>query len=486
MEAFYDVKLDANRKEHLYVQLYKVIKAKILAGEILANEKLPPIRTYANALEVNNITVVNAYKLLEQHALVYKKVGSGTYVRSQSEQSAPANHTNVLMNHDLPGQVDVTIGINMASTTPSDYLFPVEHFKVVLNEVLDRDKGGAFGYQDSRGYLPLREIIVKELKQTHGIVTTPEHLQILSGAQQGLDVISKAIVQYGDTVIVEAPTYTGAIATFRSRGARILELPLEQDGPNLMKLREFIYQYRPKLLYMMPNFQNPTGVVYSQEKRQELLALAQKHQLMIIEDDYCSELAFDGSVLHPLKALDADDLVVYIKSFSKAIMPGLRLGYMVTPERLRQQVILAKQSTDITTSGLTQRAFERFIAQGFYEAQKELMFETFKLRYHAAAAAIEQFLSPYCSWDNGIGGLHFWIKITSGITSKRLYEQLKKRGVLMATGDTFYATKLESPYFRLTIASVETEDLVYGIRVIGAILNELLEHQSQSDYQLLL
>lgn len=476
MTRFEGIVLDPLKKEHLYVQLYKVLKIRIVSGEILADEKLPPIRVYAEALRVNAVTIVNAYKLLEQHGYVYKKVGSGTFVMNQREIEAFAPQNLVLpelINNDMPGQLELTQGVNMASTAPSDNLFPVDQFKEAINYVLDRDMGSAFGYQDAKGYLPLRESLVLELESQYHIHTDAEALQILSGAQQGLDVISKALVQYGDYVIVEAPTYTGAIATFRSRGAKILELPLESDGPNIMKLREYIYQYRPRLIYVMPNYQNPTGIVYSQEKRTELLALAKKHNLYIVEDDYCSELAYSQPPKMPLKAEDTDDLVVYIKSFSKAIMPGLRLGVMLTPEPIAAQVSMAKQSTDITTSGLTQRAFDAFIRDGGLQAQRTVMYNVFSRRYDAAKEAIEKYLSGLCTWENGTGGLHFWLQISSGLPSKNLYELLKQRGVLIAAGDAFYASRTDTPYFRLTIASVETEDLVYGIRVIGDILKNL-------------
>mgnify|MGYP001377340121 CR=1 FL=1 len=473
MTYFEGVVLDPSKKEHLYVQLYKVLKDRIIHGDILADEKLPPIRLYAQRLGVNNVTIVNAYKLLEQHGFIYKKVGSGTFVMNQrelEEVSSVATPALEWLNNDLPGQVELSQGVNMASTTPSDYLFPVDAFKEAINQVLDRDKGGAFGYQDTKGYLPLRESLTRELKQQYDIDTHVDALQILSGAQQGLDVISKALVQYGDAVIVEAPTYTGAIATFRSRGAKILELPLEADGPNMMKLREFIYQYRPKLIYVMPNYQNPTGVVYSKEKRHELLALAKKHHLYIVEDDYCSELAYLDAPQRPLKSEDENDLVVYIKSFSKALMPGLRLGVMLTPEPINRQVNMAKQSTDITTSGLTQRAFDSFIRNGDLDKQRRMMYEVFLKRHREARLGIEKYLHGLCVWHGNTGGLHFWLQIASGMPGKTLYQMLKQRGVLIANGDAFFASRTDTPYFRLTIASVETEDLIYGIRVIADIL----------------
>lgn len=473
MEHFEGIVLDGTKKEHLYVQLYKALRERIVNGDILADEKLPPIRVYAELLGVNNVTVVNAYKLLEQHSFIYKKIGSGTFVRGQGDMAEAATVTAApveWLNNDLPGQVELTYGVNMASTTPSDQLFPVDPFKIAINQVLDRDKGAAFGYQDARGYLPLREILCQVLSSHYAINTRVEDLQILSGAQQGLDVISKALVQYGDAVIVEAPTYTGAIATFRSRGAKILELPLEEDGPNILKLRELIYQHRPKLLYLMPNYQNPTGVVYSEAKRQEILALAKRHQFYIIEDDYCSELAYDGPAPMPLKSMDTHDLVVYIKSFSKALMPGLRLGVMLTPEALIRQVTVAKQSTDITTSGLTQRAFDSFIRSGGLEEQRHKMYQVFRQRHEAAQQAIEKYLAGLCTWQESGGGLHFWLSIKGELTGKALYESLKQRGVLIAAGDAFFASRTETPYFRITIASVEVDDLVYGIRVIGDIL----------------
>lgn len=485
MVLWQETVLNQHSKEHMYVQLYKIIKEKISTKEILPDEKLPPIRDLAQWLHVNKVTVINAYKLLEQHRLVYKKVGSGTYVYGAEEQaqSQDLGLDQRFHQEDAPQAYDQTAAINLASSNPTDYLFPVETFKEALVAVLDRDKGGAFGYQDSRGYLPLRTAITTLIKEDSGIFADPDDIQILSGAQQGIDLVAKAMVHYGDVVIVEAPTYTGAIAAFKSRGARILEIPVLSDGPDLMKLRALIYQHKPKLFYTMPNFQNPTGIVYSEEKRRDLLALCYKHQIMLIEDDYCSDLNFSDQKITPLKALDTEDLVVYVKSFSKVLMPGLRLGFMIAPKRLKQQVIMAKQSTDIATSGLTQRAFEQFLVSGAYKEQRQMIVGVYRARFLAAKQAIQDYLLPYCEVDDIQGGLNFWLKLKNTSSARTLYERLKESGILIAPGDAFYYGKNDSPYFRITVASLTESDLIFAIRAIQTVLKTEDMRGEKTTYQ---
>ena len=203
--------------------------------------------------------------------------------------------------------------------TPKANLFPVTDFKKAINYVLDRDLGEAFGYQEAKGYLSLRESI-SEYLLNQNIHSTPENIQIISGAQQGLDIVAKSVLNYNDVVLVEAPTYSGAIASFRSRGVKIVQIPMLVDGVNMNKLEEIIKRYQPKMMYTMINCQNPTGYTYSMKKKEELLLLAQKYNMFILEDDYVGELIYSKQNSLSLKSLDNNNQVIYIKSFSKMFL----------------------------------------------------------------------------------------------------------------------------------------------------------------------
>jgi len=244
LELFSSITIDKDSETPLYIQLYENIK-KMIEGNILAPDmKLPSVRQLASSLHVNQITVVSALKLLQKDGFIYTRPGSGTYVEDLMSLPEDKNRDGssivadeLYLQDDLPmiadGQINVSSKtINFASATPTPDLFPVEDFKAALNEVLDRDKGTAFAYQDSHGYYTLRECVAG-MMQKAGINCTPGNVQIISGAQQGIDIISKAFLRQGDSVVTESPTYTGAIAVFRTRGAQIVDVELDEDGPNM-------------------------------------------------------------------------------------------------------------------------------------------------------------------------------------------------------------------------------------------------------------
>lgn len=480
MQKYDTIVLNEQSKTPLYVQLYRVLRKQIETDQLLPNEQLPTIRHLAKQLGVNRITVVNAYNLLAKQGLIYKKVGSGSFVSKLDFEPFSA-HLSPEQASELAATHGDDTSINFARTTPSEHLFPVAAFKDAINHVLERDMGGAFSYRDSLGYAPLRSAFCARILKPAGIRADKDNIQVLSGAQQGIDVVAKALVQHGDTVIVESPSYTGAITIFKSRGARVVELPLEHDGPNMMTLRAHIYQYKPKLLYIMPNLHNPTGVIYSAKKCREIIELSNKHQLMVLEDDYCSELYRDKQGAKPLKAYCGSDYVIYLKSVSKSIMPGLRLGFMYVPKAIMNRVIMAKQTTDIATSGLTQRAFELFITSGEYDRQRLLMKSALERRYALAKARIVGDMQAIFTLENDNGGLSFWLKLHGDLSSKALYQKLKAQGVLITQGHAFYVNKDDSPYFRLTIADVEPENIEKGLHLIAKTVQQLYQARGYYD-----
>jgi len=473
---FKSIVLDRESHEHLYIQLFREIKKRIISGELKSNQKLPPIRKLANDLGVNNVTVVNAYRLLDEEAFVYKKVGSGTYISPHSDATSLID--NIGENAERKkGRSAVRIdekAINFASGTPNAELFPVAQFKEVINEVLDRDMGYAFGYQDSQGYIPLRESLVDYLKHYH-IRTSIENIQIISGAQQGIDLVSKALLKHNDVVFVEAPTYTGAIATFKSRGAKIVEIPMDYDGMNIEYLNEALKKHRPKFIYTMPNFQNPTGYSYSEEKKQALMEIADQYRTLIIEDDYASELNFGDQPKQSLKSNDKDGSVIYIKSFSKILMPGLRLGFMIIPIRFSQKILMAKHTTDISTSGLTQRAFDLFIRKGMWEDQLKNMRDIYLKRYDQMIESVDTYFPDVVTCHTPDGGINFWFEIPDACEARTFYEEAANSGVAIVPGDLFYSGTFHKNAFRLSTASLYPDAIDIGIEKLGDVLKVCLD-----------
>jgi|SRR5690554_326917 len=462
------IHLDKDGTVPLYSQIVTALARAIDSGQLPPDTRLPSIRALAKQLEVNSVTVVTAYKELEQQGYVWSRMGSGTFVRS------PSPPKTVRQVH-IPAQ-----GINFASVTPTPEFFPVEDFQRLLNLVLDRDGGSAFTYQESQGWPPLRESMNQYL-QDCGIETSEDSIHVISGAQQGIDLAAKILVNPGDTIFVEGPTYHGAIASFQSRGARIVPVPLQKDGPDMDSLGALLNRHKPRLFYAMPNFQNPTGYSYSRRKKQMLLGLAQEHQFIIIEDDYLSELSFTGRCHPPLKAMDIQDRVLYIKSFSKILMPGLRLGLLVAPAPLNDRVGSAKQYSDISSSGLFQRTLDLYLREQAWQQHLDNMKEKYGSRYNTAIQAIREHL-PQVEFTPPQGGFHIWIKLPTGISGVELHRRCLQENVIIIPGSIFTPHGHYGQWIRLSFAACAEDQIRTGISTIGRLLKE----QDQPNIQPLL
>jgi len=475
-----DIQLDKSDSKFLYFQLFEKIKELIELNILKPHTKLPSIRYLAEKLKVNSVTIVNAYNLLEKEGYIYKKVGSGSFVQDIGskknnmyflDEEAGINIDNLKINSDNKNEV-----INFASTAPMPDLFPIDDFKIVLNEVLDRDKGRAFTYQESQGYLELRKAISNYLL-VFNIKANENDVHIISGAQQGIDILSKALIDYGDIVFTENPTYTGAIAVFKSRSARILDIPINKDGIDLIDLEYKLKNFKPKFLYVMPNFQNPTGYTYSITKKKKLIELAEKHNFYIIEDDYLSDLyLFEQGRFTSLKSLDNVDKVIYIKSFSKIFMPGLRLAFMIIPEKLYSDVLSAKHISDISTSSLIQRAFHLYLEKGIWQKHIEQVNNIYSERYDTIIKSIKKHMPKQIKYVLPEGGLNFWFSLPSGYSGNKLYKLCLNNNVTIAPGSLFDVWQRDTNYFRLSIASVNKEKIDFGIYKLSRIISFFLEN----------
>lgn len=474
---FVSIQLNKDGKEPLYVQLYGALRELIVLGKLSHGYLLPPVRKLAAFLAVNPGTVVSAYRLLEQNGYIFSRAGSGSYVAEIHDQAM--DEAEQLINAESIEAFAEPFGdrsqdsgcIDLASITPDPELIPIEDFKHVLIEVLDRDKGYAFSYQEGQGYYPLRESIALYLK-TQGVNALPGNVQIISGAQQGIDIVAKALLRYGDYVFTETPTYPGAIAAFRSRGAKIIEIGMEQDGINLQELEQKLRSFRPKLIYVMPNIQNPTGWSYALHKRSRLMSLARYYDTIVLEDDYISELDFSNSCMAPLKALDRDGRGIYLKSFSKLFMPGLRLAFLVTPPHLANTIMSVKQHSDISTAGLTQRAFDLYLRQGIWDKHIASVRSLYLERYRTALAAISRYLPAAVTCHSPHGGLTCWLELPKGVSAEKIVQQARERKVLLTPGTAFFPRRPIDSYLRISFAAADCEQITLGIKMLGDIVHD--------------
>lgn len=470
---FVSIQLLKDKQEALYVQLYDQMRELITTGKLSHGYLLPPVRKFAKFLEINAGTVMSAYKLLEKNGYIFSRTGSGSYVAELSgivdnEESDKKEEEEIDAIEILSPKFDERY-INLASIALNPDLISVEAFKQVLIEVLDRDQGYAFSYQESQGFYPLRESIANDLKK-YGVKAEASTMQIISGAQQGIDIVAKAFLNYGDYVFTENPTYPGAIAAFRSRGAKIVEISMEKDGINIEELEDKLRKFRPKLMYVMPNIQNPTGSSYSVAKRNRLMGLARYYNAIILEDDYISELSYGKEMMAPLKAIDRDDRVIYLKSFSKIFMPGLRLAFLTMPQRLVNKLLAIKHNSDISTSGLTQRAFDLYLRKGIWHEHITAIRKMYLERFKLTLAAIEEFLPKTVTYIKPQGGLSIWLTLPLGVSAKEIVEEAQNRQVLITEGTPFFPRQAIDRYIRISFATATTAEIQNGIRMIGNVL----------------
>lgn len=473
MEEIYQLKLDTDKETPMYRQIADGIAMLIEKGILPTESKLPPIRKLAAHYGVNTVTIVTAYKYLEQKHMVYSRVGSGTYIAPLpiAHMPTPLAQRN-LVNFTAPSAAEHTINFTLTSLPPT--LFPVHAFKEAFDTVLEREQGGAFRYTDSMGYLPLRDTLCRYLA-SFGIQTNAEQVQIISGAQQGIDIMAKAFLQYGDVVFTESPTFYGAAGAFLSRGAKVLGIPLQQDGMDLLALENDLKLYHPRFVYMTAYFQTPTGISYSMEKKRRLLELAEQYDTYIIEEDNFYDFHYSKEKPLPLKALDHKNRVVYIKSFSKILMPGLRMGVMVLPKRIRNAVLEAKYTTDISSSGFIQKALEEYLCANGWERHGEQVRRYGSGKYRQAVSMAKKYLCPPASCVMPQGGVSLWVTLPEGVTDEALCSHALTKHVLVSPGSQFSLEDAPSHQIRLSFASLTDDQIAVGMKRLGESIRELMQ-----------
>ena len=322
--------IEFNDYEPKYIQIADNIKNLIDKKIIKDGDKLPAIRSLAKVLKVNNVTIVSAYNKLKAEGYAYQKVGSGSYAKRKEVTSNFRREYSNNFKKNIYGRFNRYSRFYRRNYR--EVLFPIDDLKHIINEVLERDGANALLSDNRNGYTNLIDTINKVF---WNYKLNNEDIIIVSGAQQGIDIASKGILNINDNIIVEKPTYVGALSVFKWRKANLFEVPIEEDGINLNKFEKILQKNEIRCFYTMSYFQNPTGISYSIEKKKRILELAEIYDFYIIEDDYLSELIYENSLEYiPFKWLDKNDRVIYIKSFSKIFLPGIRLGYLVAPDNI--------------------------------------------------------------------------------------------------------------------------------------------------------
>jgi DNA-binding transcriptional MocR family regulator len=418
----------------LYIQIADAVRGRVADGQLRAGDKLPSVRVLSDELGVNPATVVSAYRILMNEKLLEARAGSGAYV---SPSAISVDHSGPAL-AGIKEQTKSAMSVDLASNMPPRDLYPLEEVKRFLVEAVDIDGGGAFDYQDAAGYGPLRTTIASRLGM-HGVdEVDPDDVHIVSGAQQGLDLVARILLRRGDVAAMENPGYRGAREAFLAAGARVEAVTLRGDGLDLDALERLAGSVPLRLVYINPDFQNPTSAVYPPESRARLVGMASRHGFYILEDSQVSDLAYDGVVPEPAKSFDRDGRVLFVKSFSKSVMPGLRIAFLQAPAVFQPRLEAAKRAIDLSANGLMQRVLERYLSSGAYDMHLPVV----RARYHASALAYTALLEKYrgtgLSWIEPAGGLNLWLELPPAVDPDMLAHRLAARGYLMAPGSGFY------------------------------------------------
>lgn len=473
------VRIDPKASAPMYLQLANSLAAKIKECTLPVGTKLLPERELACLLQVSRTTIINAYRLLEERGLVSTRIGSGTYVADLASTDQQANDmpweqlfspqyksplSSLLRSLVAAPTADETI--SFAGGMPDPSLYDLSIIKNALdgNHCL---KAEDFGYIPIEGYPPLRRSL-SAWQTAQGIHSAPDNILIVSGSQQGLYLIVKAFIEPKDYVIVESPTYLGAIQVFEAAGARILCLP-ESSGLDLEVFEDYLIRYRPKFFYTIPTFQNPTGRVMPLHHRQELIRLAARYRLAIVEDDPYSQLYYDRQPPLSLKSLDTYGGVIYLSTVSKILFPGLRTGWVTAAPQVINRLAQEKQYVDLHSNNLSQIILHSCLKQHYLANHLSFVRKEYKKRRDTLAGAIRQYCNNHLDFELPEGGFYLWCTVHPPVSPTELLRRSAAAGVTFVPGEAFYLNNAESYRIRLCFATHGEDRLNEGIRRLAKI-----------------
>ena len=481
------VQLDRTKKRAIYHQIADQIKAQIGQGQLPEGTRLPPVRQLAQELSVTRLTVHNAYSELQAEGWVESIVGRGTFVAEAEEQRMPNLAT--IGRQLTPGgvlldmtSVSQTPGLrSLAYAYPDEALLPLDEFWGTLQQL--RDEGVALmQYGSTQGDVQLRVELAK-LLQTQDIAATPNDIMVTAGATQGLALVAQALAKPGDTALLELPSYFGFSSILNAYGLKPLGVPRERDGVRLDVLERLIIQQRPRFFYLVPHFHNPTGWSMTLKHQQELLAMADHYGLMLIEDDVYGRISYLDTMPLPLKAMDKAGLVIYLSSFSKDLMPGLRVGYVTVPASLHDRIMTLRGAMDMFGPQLLQRAVANYLQQKKFKPHIRRILPIYKERRDALVEALAGWMPDYVQWTKPDGGFTCWLTLPADSRLEGLYQAALSRGVAYSPGSVFMAQPDGNLHLRLCFGNQSAETIRESVILLSQVIRERITDRIQRPEQ---
>ena len=478
------ISLDAGDKRPLYVQIADAIAGRIERGELQPHERLPPMRTLAAELGCALVTVSQAYDALAARGRVVSRVGKGTFVAAETAPFAPAVErrwepdvgasararmdamTQRLARADVPGT------ISLANGHPAPQTFPLTEFGRCVQRTLAEDPAELMQYASGNGDPQLRERLARALRE-RGVAADPDDVIVCSGAQQAADIVASTLVEARSVVAVESPSYAPALAVFDARGASYVELAADEDGLRVDDVERVFAEYRPRLLFVNPFAQNPTGGILPARRARRIVELARRYDVVVLEDQTGWVFTYDDEPPAPLAAYDTDGRVVLMESLSKSIFPALRVGYLYAKSGLRAPLAAAKMRTDSFTSTLTQRALWRFMESSAYARHLRSARALYRARRDAFVERLQEAL-PWAEVRSPSAGLSLWLRLPPRISTSAAFDECARDGVLVMPADPSYPTRTGPAALRLSFGDLDERSAAEGVRRLARALARCL------------
>ncbi len=381
----------------------------------------------------------------------------------------PSAIREILKNSSAPGVIPLSAG------NPAPDAFPYGDIQELSQSLLTDTPVEALQYSVTEGYAPLRQHLKDYMAQKHQAGTDNDQVLITSGAQQVMDLLTKTLLNEGDTVLCEAPSFIGSLNTFRSYRAKLCGIPMEPDGVRIEGLeRALKTEKRIKYFYTIPNFQNPSGITMSLEKRRKVYELCRDHNVLILEDNPYGDLRFAGEDLPSIKSLDQEGVVMYAGSFSKVVSPGMRVGYALGPQEVIQKMVVCKQGEDVHSNIWAQIVCHRFMTERDYEAHLGRLRDIYRRKSTVLTQAMEEHFRPLIRWNPFEGGLFAWCTLPEPIHMLDYVKEAASRKVCVVPGTAFLTDESEAcQSFRINFSTPTDEQLQEGVRLLGELAREM-------------
>jgi len=451
--------LNPDDKSPLFRQIHDQMKGLIESGVLQPGDRLPATRELAGQLGLNRTTVSAAYSLLESEGLIAGHVGRGSFVIGRAQPSS-----------------EPAIPASFSRSRPSELLFPLEEFRKSCAEVVaSSDAASILQLGSPSGYPPLRRYLLEQAR-AEGVARDSDDILITSGCQQALDLVQRVLcARERATVLLEDPVYLGVRSVFERAGARLIGVPIAENGIDLENLERMIARERPSLLCVTPSFQNPTGATMPLSARENLLRIAQAAGVVVIENDSYGPLCYQGVPVPAIKQLDATSDTILLRSFSKVAFPGLRVGWVLARRSLIEKLTEAKQWTDLHTDQLSQAVLLRFAESGRLERHRQRMLVAGRERLQAAIEACEEFLPPGATFTRPRGGMSLWIELPEPLDAGELLVRAEREGVTYLPGRYFAVSRPQPNGLRISFAAMTPEEIRSGLAILGRISQQELD-----------